>query len=547
MKKLIALIALCAVSVHAATVSLSVDSGSGEVKAPLVFKPSTAGSTFSNDLALVVSNLINQITLNSAVPGGINHQAQSDALIYAANVRNAGGPDMLDNGAVQRLAAGLSMMYNVIGDTAVVDFGFYKRGFTVTSGTNFPTLRNYRGGAWMVNVSPAGLHFDGTNSYLFYQHLPNNTTNSVVFRYASETNQTANAANYQWLWSLQHTNGYSSGLNSSLLFNSSTFQPAIYTTTLLIPGGGSSPHFRAVFGSYFNGGPAEGAYRGNRQFHNVFITHDGVTNMASWVDGLLSTNTASNADNKQSNMLLIGRRSDGQYYYRGFVQFWAIFNKQLSSNEVVVVDRAIRLINDEIPFVFIGDSKTFFDYQNYNQGREWPQQLWWNLGEYTNRVVVKNYAVSGMQASTHLNNYFNRAIWANRPTLYQRRAYCFIDMGFNDINNSVSAATTWGYVSNMAFYAKTNGYHVTVNTMTPMSSAYSGYNTTKRDAIAAFNTYVLDSTNSPLCPIDRVVNTASLVTDLTGTTQMHDGLHPTNALHTLIGNLVWGDGSWFRK
>lgn len=545
MKKIIAFLAFITLTARSATVSLSVDSTSGEVKAPLVFRPSTAGSTFSNDLALVISNLINQITLNSAVPGGINHQAQSHALIYAENVRKAGGPDMRENGKMQRLAAGLSMIYNSVGDDALVDFAVYKEGYTVTSGTNFPTLKNHRGGAWMVNISPAGLHFDGTNSYLFYRHLPNNTTNSVIFRYASETNITANTANYQWLWSLQSTNGYASGLNSSLFFNSAAFQPAIYTTTLLLPG--SPSYFRAVFGSYFNGGPAEGAYRGNRQFHNVAITHDGVTNMASWVDGLLSTNTASNADNQQSNMLLIGRRSDSQFYFRGFVQFWAIFRKQLSSNEVVSVDRAIRLIADEIPFVFIGDSKTFFDYQNYNQGREWPQQLWWNLGADTNRVVVKNYAVSGMQASTHLNNYFNRAIWANRPTLYQPRAYCFIDMGFNDINNSVSASTVWGYTSNMAFYAKTNGYFVTVNTMTPMSSTYASYTTPKRDAIALYNTYVLDATNSPLCPIDRVVNTAAAVTDITGNTQLFDGVHPTNSIHTAIGALVWGNGQWFRK
>ena len=222
------------------------------------------------------------------------------------------------------------------------------------------------------------------------------------------------------------------------------------------------------------------------------------------------------------------------------------FNRALSSNEQFSVDAAMALIAQEVPLVVIGDSRSFFDYTDHNQGREWMQQLWWRLGPWTNRAVVHNFAISGIQAQTQVAN-SQRIAASRRPTLAWGRPHAFVDIGFNDINNSVSASNTWVYASNIYFNLRSNGYVVHANTILPETILASGYTAAKFSNIMQFNAYLRGSTNAQIPPVDYVWDTFSIITDTNANTQLFDGIHPTNSVHTAIGTLIANEYlNWLR-
>ena len=492
----------------------------------------------TNSLAAGVRNAVytNLVDYNFTIPAGLNRDAQKDTMAFARIVRSYGGPDLTTNRVASRIAAGLSHIYNTCGATSVVDAWFLGTEMNISSGTNVPTMRGLKGGAYNASYNQSGMWFNGVDTHGRWAPLPSNQTNSIAIRFASETNI---AGPLQWLYSLQHTNGYTSGMHSSLGYQSATFYPWVYAVTL-------TPA-RAVFGTYYSGAPAEGAYKGMRQFRNVIITHDGVDNITSYVNGLYSTNGPPLAvSSAQCNEFLLGRRSDANYYFRGGVQIIIYFNRALTSSESAEVDWAMSLIADERPISVWGDSISYFDHAESLQGREWPQQMWYSLGYWTNKVAVHNFSISGIQAVTQFAN-VPRTV-NRRPTLATRDSHAFVLLGFNDINTGSTASNTFVRVSNIWHILRTNGYTVHAMTLLPMTPASVSYTAAKASNIVQFNAYLLDQhLNAQIRPFDHYWNINSLITDTSGSTQLFDGVHPTNSVHATIGQFIASSNAvWLR-
>lgn len=501
-------------------------------------------TNFSALTNVVAAAAVTNVTsYNVTLPAGLNWQAQNDAIIYAKQVLrySAGAVNMFTNGQLAPIASALSIVYDNLGATSLVDVSFYQQGATVASGTNLPTLRGRIGYGTNIALNPPGIYFNGTNSSVNYWHVPSSSVNhGIAIRQASETNASSSA--YQWSYSLVSTSGYNTAMHSSLGWNSSVFYQWVTT-----PGGGlpNSGHW-GLLPRYFNNGStyfglSEGLMRGQRQFRNVICTVDegaSATNVTSWVDGVLAQQRATNVLTTAANRIILGHRSDGQFYFRGHInQLWH-FNRTLSSNDVVTVDRAMSIAAQEIPVVVYGDSISFFNYDSPKQGFEWSQQMWQELGDFTNRVVIHNHAESGIQAGTLVAEATD-TIWHRRPYIGNKNgSHLFILAGVNDLLNSVSATTTFGYVSNLWNIGISNGYTVHACTLLPISQGYASFNLNQASNVMYLNNLIRDTTNNPTRPFTYLWDFNQTVTDTNALTQLFDGIHPTNSVATAMGKMV---------
>ena len=500
-------------------------------------------ASLTNIINTVVAT--NNTTYNITLPAGLNWQAQNDALIYAKQVLrySAGAVNMFTNGQLAPIASALSIVYNTLGATSLVDVAFYAQGATVASGTNLPTLRGRIGYGTNITLNPPGIYFNGTNSSVNYWHVPSYVNHAIGIRQASETNASSGA--YQWSYSLVSTSGYSTAMYSSLGWNSAVFYQWVISL------GGALPNNAryGLFPRYFHNdsteifGYSEGLIRGQRQFRNAICTvwenAGTATNVSSWVDGVLAQSVNTNVlATSAANRIILGHRSDGQFYFRGHInQLWYL-NRTLNSNEVVILDRAMSIAAQEIPIVVFGDSISFFDYADPKQGREWPQQMWQELGDFTNRVVIHNHAKSGIRADQIITD-TPQTIWHRQPYLGNKNgSHLFILAGVNDILNSASATTTFGYISNLWNMGVSNGYTVHACTLLPISQGYASWNLNQSSNIMYINNLIRDATNNPTRPFTYLWDFNSIITDTNALTQLFDGIHPTNSVATAMGKMV---------
>jgi len=485
----------------------------------------------------------NVTSYNVTLPAGLNWQAQNDALTYAKQIQrySAGAVNMFTNGQLAPIASALSIVYNTIGATSLVDVAFYEQGTTVASGTNLPTLRGRIGYGTNITLTPPGIYFNGTNSSVNYWHVPSSYVHAMAIRQASETNASSGA--YQWSYSLVATNGgYATASHSSLGWNSSVFYTWGWTA------GSTHPQY-GIFPRYFyNGttinGYSEGLLRGQRQFRNAIVTlytNDtaGITNLSTYIDGVLGQSNNTNISSTACNRIILGHRSDGQFYYRGHIsQLW-YFNRTLTSNECVTLDRAMTIAAQEIPIVVYGDSISFFDYNSPRQGFEWSQQMWQELGEYTNRVVVHNHGKSGIRAD-QIGTDMAATLFHRQPYLGNKNgSHLIILAGINNIlSTSDGAVTTFGYVSNLWNMGVSNGYTVHACTVLPVSTNYASYNLNQNSNVMYLNNLIRGATNNPYRPFTYLWDFNQIVTDTNALTQLFDGIHPTNSIATAMGKMV---------
>lgn len=483
----------------------------------------------------------NVTSYNVTLPAGLNWAAQNDAITYAKQIQrySAGSVNMFTNGQLAPIASALSIVYDNLGATSLVDVAFFNQGATVDSGTNLPTLRGRIGYGTNITLMRPGIYFNGTNATVNYWHVPSYYNHAIGIRQASETNASSGA--YQWSYSLISTSGYATASYSSLGWNSSVFYAWTWTA------GGTYPQY-GVFPRYFyNGttinGYSEGLLRGQRQFRNAIVTvytndTSGVTNISTYVDGVLGQSNNTNTSSTACNRILLGSRSDGQFYYRGHIgQLW-YFNRTLTSNECVMLDRAMSIAAQEIPIVVYGDSISFFDYVDPKQGREWSQQMWQELGDYTNYVVVHNHAKSGIRADQIITD-TPQTIWHRQPYIGNKNgSHLFILAGVNDILNSASATTTFGYISNLWNMGVSNGYTVHACTLLPISTNYASYNLNQNSNIMYVNNLIRGTTNNATRPFSYLWDFNSIVTDTNAFTQLFDGIHPTNSVATSMGKMI---------
>lgn len=498
-------------------------------------------ASLTNIINTVVAT--NNTTYNITLPAGLNWQAQNDALIYAKQVLrySAGAVNMFTNGQLAPIASALSIVYNTLGATSLVDVAFYEQGATVASGTNLPTLRGRIGYGTNITLTPPGIYFNGTNSSVNYWHVPSSYVHGMAIRQASETNASSSA--YQWSYSLVATNGgYATASHSSLGWNSSVFYTWGWTAGSTYPQYGIFPRY------FYNGttinGYSEGLLRGQRQFRNAIVTlytNDtaGITNLSTYVDGVLGQSNNTNISSTACNRIILGHRSDGQFYFRGHIsQLW-YFNRTLTSNECVTLDRAMSIAAQEIPIVVYGDSISFFDYNSPRQGFEWSQQMWQELGDFTNNVVIHNHGKNGIRADQIITD-TSQTIWHRQPYVGNKNgSHLFVLAGINNIlSTSDGAVTTFGYVSNLWNMGVSNGYTVHACTVLPVSTAYASYNLNQNSNVMYLNNLIRDATNNPTRPFTYLWDFNSIITDTNALTQLFDGIHPTNSVATAMGKMV---------
>lgn len=482
----------------------------------------------------------NVTSYNVTLPAGLNWAAQNDAIAYAKQVQrySAGSVNMFTNGQLAPIASALSLVYDTIGATSLVDVSFFDRGSTLASGTNLPTLRGRIGYGTNIVLNTPGIYFNGTNSSLNYWHVPSSLGHAIAIRQASETN--ASASLYQWSYVYSSTNGYLTSAYSSLGWNSSVFSTWIWSDASGFPSYPVLPRY------FFNppgiNGLSEGLFRGQRQFRNAIVTvtptAGATTNISTWVDGVLGQSNPTNWTTTACNRLTLGHRTDGNHYFRGHIsQLWH-FNRSLSSNECVTLDRAMTIAAQEIPIVVYGDSISFFDYTSPRQGFEWSQQMWQELGEFTNRVVVHNHGKSGIRADLIITD-TPQTIWHRQPYIGNKNgSHLFILAGVNDILQSSSAVTTFGYISNLWNIGVSNGYTVHACTLLPISTNYASYNLNQSSNVTYLNNLIRDTTNNPTRPFSYLWDFNRTVTDTNAFTQLFDGIHPTNSVATAMGKMI---------
>ncbi len=468
-------------------------------------------------------------------PQILQPKAQYDALAYGRQVAAAGGPNLATNGEAHRIAAALNIIYTYVGETSLVDAAWWKGGQTVTTGTNVPTMRGRFGQASQISYAQSGLYQNGTNSVLNFTTFPDLRTNTICIRMATDTN--VPSSSYACAYCLVNTNAYTSGMSSSLIWNSALYYLHTYAGGLDI----GEAIFERDQNPTYTEGYSDGLPRGQLAPRNVIVTCDGVTNALTWVDGLLGqhdTNVALAVPNTVSR-LAIGMRADGVATYsnpnRGYVSQLLVFNRVLTSNEVVWVDKAMALAAGEIPFVCQGDSITEFSQTTGWQGIEWPQQMWWQLGALTNRLVIHNHSYSGRTAFT-LSNEMPSIIWHRQASLQSPNGFYALNAGINDIIGGNYATNIFRCLSNMWFYARTNGYTVLAGTLTSWSTTNANYTGGRETERQALNALIMDATNNPVRPFHYLMPFHLVLTN--GDTQTYDGLHPTPATKTQMGQLV---------
>lgn len=512
-------------------------------------------NSLTNIIAASASTNVNSYSYT--LPATLNWQAQEDALIYARYVYqfSGGTVNMLTNGAVASVAAALSIIYDSsIGRTSLVDAAFWGFNQKPTNGIRMPTLFGRVQTNDNVTFCNLGLVYNGTNSITGLYDLPANFTNTFSLRFLSQTNRVA--AGYQFVYVLGYTNVSGSAELSTLVWNSAVFYNAYRDNT--------ANYFQSygVFPRYFNDGASyfgisEGLIRGNRMFRNAATVIDpgtGSTNISVWVNGYLGMQRASNNIYAASpaNRLVIGARADRTNPFHGIVQQWLYFNRALTSNEIVILNRAQTVAAQEIPIVVYGDSISYPSYTDYEQGRNWPVQMWLNLGYNTNYVNIHNHSMSG-QTAVGLAGQIDDTGWMYRPYLGNTETHLFIKCGINDIIvSSNSAVTAFNSVSNMWYLGQSNGYIVHAFTILPISTTYGGtygWSSAKASNINQLNIYIRDAyTNNPYRPFKYLQDINAVVTVSTNTsTDLFDGLHPTNAVHTAIGTyLATNSANWLR-
>lgn len=161
--------------------------------------------------------------------------------------------------------------------------------------------------------SNAQITFDGTDDRLIVPHtaildIPNNITVETVVIYQGQGGggqpySVITYKGYPWTWLIEDQNG---------IFN-----------------------FRISTSSNTDSNISSGISHGLGNFHHVVATYDGV-NQVIYVNGVLrGTKTLTGTINTSANTIRIGSYSDASYVHNGRIPIVKIYNRALTSTEVV--------------------------------------------------------------------------------------------------------------------------------------------------------------------------------------------------------------------
>jgi lysophospholipase L1-like esterase len=208
---------------------------------------------------------------------------------------------------------------------------------------------------------------------------------------------------------------------------------------------------------------------------------------------------------------------------------WILFNRPLTTNEVSVVDQALRQLDEKpVNYVFTGDSLSAGNYSGiFNNG--WPVQYMAQVQD----GVAYYHGFPGV-SSPNITNVFTQtnSLWMRRPQGNVTDARLFAWIGVNDTVGGPNAVTTYNNISNHFRVARQFGFRrltaFTQYTPSPSQNVNSGYtNATAVAYYAALNSALTLAPNI----YDQLIRTELLFTTndlVSGGTFSADGLHPND-------------------
>lgn len=265
--------------------------------------------------------------------------------------------------------------------------------------------------------------------------------------------------------------------------------------------------------------------RGDDNLRVWTITSDG-TNVNFFLEGIwsggLSVAGGISPSTQTYNLL-----SFGDWWSNGSatpsdstLAMWCFFNRALTTNEIVAVNRATTWFENEELHIFIGDSRTAPVWMNNAPDSDYPSQLMaltpFAGKRWINEGVPGEYGCVVASSPTYLTE--SAYLW--RPGGKITRAVAHVNYGANDFFAGTNGPTLYGAVSNICRILKGWGFEVWLQTE---RSSWGG------TAETAFNA-MLTTNGSPIIA-DHLVRRDLLwtVADESNPAIFSDGVHMTPA------------------
>ncbi len=283
--------------------------------------------------------------------------------------------------------------------------------------------------------------------------------------------------------------------------------------------------------------------------------------ITNYMNGYVITNSANNPTLNDLSVLTFGGRlatlaPGWEGFWNGTAEGALIFTGQLSTNQLIFVDRAIRHLRPgNIDRLVIGDSTSANIYTK--QTESWAYQ--WMTGPGTNEGMTRIFAMSGRRLDS-MDDLFDDTAGRWGPHLIGNRMIINLWGGINDFYNSRTAQQAWQEVTNIVRKARASRIEVEIGTLYP-SVIWDATQETHRQN---FNGLILSNanlftkiyrrdamfsvTNGPLWYDFLHLSTngnALVVEDMRRGGELGWQLSVSNSLYTAIGSGSGGGGTNF--
>lgn len=190
--------------------------------------------------------------------------------------------------------------------------------------------------------------------------------------------------------------------------------------------------------------------------------------ITNYMNGYVITNSANNPTLNDLSVLTFGGRlatlaPGWEGFWNGTAEGALIFTGQLSTNQLIFVDRAIRHLRPgNIDRLVIGDSTSANIYTK--QTESWAYQ--WMTGPGTNEGMTRIFAMSGRRLDS-MDDLFDDTAGRWGPHLTGNRTIINLWGGINDFYNSRTAQQAWQEVTNIVRKARASRIEVEIGTLYP--------------------------------------------------------------------------------
>jgi len=438
--------------------------------------------------------------------------------IVSASVTNEPARERLDNFVRQIKRAGL---WSTMLDAASM-FRYHQ-----DSATTFKTFKGYATSP--VNATQTlddnGVLLDGTPTAAPMFHVPNATNYTLIVAYRTFTNM---AVAQSQLIGIFNTNGYTHSYTAVETLGDNYFYLAMAQSNTV-------KYTNFSFAVTTN---APALHHQDSMRHSAGYWVNGTTGLKMWADGLYSKSNvfANPPTNINMTELILGgyNNAAGSYpdgTFRGYIESWALFDGQLTDEQVKNVDMALRgLAPQRVNMVVEGTSLDAWNGIGFagDVYWNWPFQLWQNPS-VSNSFVVYNHAQAGARLITPTGGFgsidqeYTNTIQYLRPeknggAYGVDKSILVIGPPANDFVDGITAANIYagylGYINR----ATADGFEVWASTM----GAAQFMDSTQNGRRTVFNSMLL--TNSGLAK--RLIRRDLLFPEyMTNGPSYYDGTH----------------------